>query len=150
LQSLEGQRVNANQCAHASVPNTMAVMNDATRNEITECLERLAAEPRWNAELWQRCYDPSPFSTLKNPAKLLLPRLIPAEKVFDHSTHGLEIGGCGRRQRSVVCTPHCDIIGLDFSSGSTPSLSVSILADFPCGLATQSQSLKHEVVRWQS
>ena len=32
-------------------------MNDATRNEIAEYLERLAAEPRWNAELWQRCYD---------------------------------------------------------------------------------------------
>jgi hypothetical protein len=35
----------------------MAVMNDATRNEIAEYLERLAAEPRWNAELWQCCYD---------------------------------------------------------------------------------------------
>ena len=46
-----------NQCGHSSVPHTMAVMNDATRNEIAECLERLAAEPRWNAELWQRCYD---------------------------------------------------------------------------------------------
>jgi hypothetical protein len=32
-------------------------MNDTTRNEIAECLERLAAEPRWNGELWQRCYD---------------------------------------------------------------------------------------------
>jgi hypothetical protein len=35
----------------------MAVMDDATRNEIAECLERLAAQPAWNAELWQRCYD---------------------------------------------------------------------------------------------
>jgi hypothetical protein len=48
---------NANQGGHSSVPHTMAVMNDAIRNEIAECLERLAAEPRWNAELWQRCYD---------------------------------------------------------------------------------------------
>ena len=32
-------------------------MDDATRNEIAECLERLAAQPAWNAELWQRCYD---------------------------------------------------------------------------------------------
>jgi len=35
----------------------MAVMNDATRNEIAECLEQLAREFRWNAKLWQRCYD---------------------------------------------------------------------------------------------
>ena len=32
-------------------------MDDATRNEIAECLEHLAAQPAWNAELWQRCYD---------------------------------------------------------------------------------------------
>jgi hypothetical protein len=32
-------------------------MDDATRNEIAECLERLAAQPAWNAELWQRCYE---------------------------------------------------------------------------------------------
>jgi hypothetical protein len=32
-------------------------MDDATRSEIVECLERLAVEPAWNAELWQRCYD---------------------------------------------------------------------------------------------
>ena len=35
----------------------MAVMDDATRNEIAESLEQLAAQPVWNAELWQRCYD---------------------------------------------------------------------------------------------
>jgi len=34
----------------------MAVMDDATRNEIAECLEQLAAQPAWNAELWQHCY----------------------------------------------------------------------------------------------
>jgi hypothetical protein len=33
------------------------VMDDTTRNEIAECLERLASQPAWNAELWQRCYD---------------------------------------------------------------------------------------------
>jgi hypothetical protein len=32
-------------------------MDDATRDEIANCLDRLAAEPRWNRELWQRCYD---------------------------------------------------------------------------------------------
>ncbi len=32
-------------------------MDDATRDEIAECLEGLAAQPVWNAELWQRCYD---------------------------------------------------------------------------------------------
>jgi hypothetical protein len=35
----------------------MAVMDDLTRNEIAECLEQLAAQPAWNPELWQRCYD---------------------------------------------------------------------------------------------
>jgi peptidoglycan/xylan/chitin deacetylase (PgdA/CDA1 family) len=35
----------------------MAAMDDATRIEIAECLERLAAQPAWNEELWQRCYD---------------------------------------------------------------------------------------------
>ena len=35
----------------------MAVMDDATRNEIAECLEQLAAQPAWNTELWQHCYD---------------------------------------------------------------------------------------------
>jgi hypothetical protein len=35
----------------------MAVMDDATRNEIAECFEQLAAQPAWNAELWQHCYD---------------------------------------------------------------------------------------------
>jgi hypothetical protein len=32
-------------------------MDDATRNEIAERLEQLAAQPDWNAELWQHCYD---------------------------------------------------------------------------------------------
>ena len=32
-------------------------MDDATRNEIADALDRLAAEPRWNEDLWQRCYD---------------------------------------------------------------------------------------------
>jgi len=32
-------------------------MNDATRNEIAVCLEELAAQDRWNGDLWQRCYD---------------------------------------------------------------------------------------------
>jgi hypothetical protein len=32
-------------------------MDDATRHEVATCLERLAAEPKWNADLWQRCYD---------------------------------------------------------------------------------------------
>ncbi len=35
----------------------MSGMDDATRNQIADCLELLAAEPRWNEELWQRCYD---------------------------------------------------------------------------------------------
>jgi len=37
--------------------NRMAVMDDATRDEIASCLDQLAAAPRWNAALWQRCYD---------------------------------------------------------------------------------------------
>ena len=32
-------------------------MDDATRNEIADALDQLAAEPRWNEDLWQRCYD---------------------------------------------------------------------------------------------
>ena len=35
----------------------MATMNDETRNEIANCLDRLAAEPRWDGDLWQHCYD---------------------------------------------------------------------------------------------
>ena len=31
-------------------------MDDATRHEIANCLDQLAAEPRWNGDLWQRCY----------------------------------------------------------------------------------------------
>src|ERR1700722_11333204 len=32
-------------------------MDDSVRSEIANCLELLAAEPLWNAGLWQRCYD---------------------------------------------------------------------------------------------
>ena len=32
-------------------------MDDATRDEIANCLDQLAAEPRWNENLWQRCYN---------------------------------------------------------------------------------------------
>ena len=32
-------------------------MNDGTRNEIAECLERLAEQAVWNSELWQHCHD---------------------------------------------------------------------------------------------
>ena len=32
-------------------------MDKAKRDEIADCLDQLAAEPRWNAALWQRCYD---------------------------------------------------------------------------------------------
>jgi hypothetical protein len=32
-------------------------MDDVTRNEIANYLDQLAAEPRWNGDLWQRCYD---------------------------------------------------------------------------------------------
>ena len=32
-------------------------MDDATRNEVVECLERLADQTVWNSELWQRCHD---------------------------------------------------------------------------------------------
>ena len=32
-------------------------MDDATRNEIAECLETLAAQVVWNATIWQRCFD---------------------------------------------------------------------------------------------
>jgi hypothetical protein len=33
------------------------MIDDKTRNEIAESLERLADEPTWNPEVWQRCYD---------------------------------------------------------------------------------------------
>ena len=32
-------------------------VNNATRSEIAECLDQLAAQTSWNEELWQRCYD---------------------------------------------------------------------------------------------
>ena len=32
-------------------------MDDALRQEIVGCLEQLANAPKWNEELWQRCYD---------------------------------------------------------------------------------------------
>jgi hypothetical protein len=35
----------------------MSVMDDVTRNDVAEHLERLAGQAEWNPELWQRCYD---------------------------------------------------------------------------------------------
>jgi hypothetical protein len=32
-------------------------MDEATRNEIADCLDQLAAQSSWNEDLWQRCYD---------------------------------------------------------------------------------------------
>lgn len=32
-------------------------MDDTTRNNIAEHLERLAAQQSWNSELWQQCHD---------------------------------------------------------------------------------------------
>jgi hypothetical protein len=32
-------------------------MDEATRNEVAECLERLADEAEWNPDLHKRCYD---------------------------------------------------------------------------------------------
>jgi hypothetical protein len=32
-------------------------MDDATRNEVADCLEHLAQQEAWNSDLWQRCYD---------------------------------------------------------------------------------------------
>jgi len=32
-------------------------MDDVARHEVAEYLERLAGQPMWNPELWQRCYD---------------------------------------------------------------------------------------------
>jgi hypothetical protein len=32
-------------------------MQDGTRNEIAECLVRIADQAVWNPELWQQCYD---------------------------------------------------------------------------------------------
>ncbi len=32
-------------------------MDDKTRNEIAESPETLAAQPVWNAGVWQRCFD---------------------------------------------------------------------------------------------
>jgi hypothetical protein len=32
-------------------------MDEATRDQIADCFEQLAGEPRWNGELWTRCYD---------------------------------------------------------------------------------------------
>ena len=43
--------------ARFSSTHRLIVMDDATRNEIAECLEQLATQPAWNAELWQHCYD---------------------------------------------------------------------------------------------
>jgi hypothetical protein len=32
-------------------------MEDATRNEIADCLDELADKQEWDAEIWQRCYN---------------------------------------------------------------------------------------------
>jgi hypothetical protein len=32
-------------------------MDGSTRNFIAECLETVAAQSAWDAELWQQCYD---------------------------------------------------------------------------------------------
>ncbi len=32
-------------------------MDGATRNEVAESLERLADQPTWNPDVWQRCHD---------------------------------------------------------------------------------------------
>jgi hypothetical protein len=32
-------------------------MDDGIRNEVAECLERLADQQVWNPELWQQCYE---------------------------------------------------------------------------------------------
>jgi hypothetical protein len=32
-------------------------MDAVIRNEIAESLERLADQPEWNPEIWQRCYE---------------------------------------------------------------------------------------------
>lgn len=32
-------------------------MDQATRNEVAECLERLADQAEWNPDLHKRCYD---------------------------------------------------------------------------------------------
>lgn len=42
----------ASPAAYNSVP-----MDEATRNEIADCLENLASQKVWNPEVWQRCYD---------------------------------------------------------------------------------------------
>jgi len=35
----------------------MSPVDEATRNEVAECLEQLADQTVWDPELWQRCYD---------------------------------------------------------------------------------------------
>jgi hypothetical protein len=35
----------------------MRPMDDATRNEVADCLERLAKQIVWSPELWRRCYE---------------------------------------------------------------------------------------------
>ena len=44
-------------CVSTGAIHRIDVMDDAIRNEIADCLERLASQPVWNEELWQRCYD---------------------------------------------------------------------------------------------
>jgi hypothetical protein len=35
----------------------MSRMDERTRMEVADCLERLAEQPLWNPALWQSCYD---------------------------------------------------------------------------------------------
>jgi hypothetical protein len=35
----------------------MSAMDDTTRNKIAEALESLAAQPVWNDEVWEHCYE---------------------------------------------------------------------------------------------
>jgi hypothetical protein len=57
--------------------------------------------------------DDPDFLNVEEPSKVpLLPRLTPAEKAFDHSTHGLEIEVAGEDE---VFTAHCSKRNLHYS-----------------------------------
>ncbi len=45
------------------------MLDDVTRTEIAESLERLAAQDIWNSDVWQRCYD-FVAANMKNDALL--------------------------------------------------------------------------------
>ena len=64
--------------------------------------------------------DDPDFLLFEEPSKVpLLPRLIPAEKVFDHSTHGLEIEVAGEDKvfaaRCSKCNLHYSVSLWDFA-----------------------------------